>query len=450
MNSLRKSLYTASFLWTLAVSAFAAPADLAQARKLLDEGKPKEAYALLAPHEYEMAGNRDYDYLLGVSALDGGVPDKATLALERVLALDPNAAGARLDMARAYYALGSFERARQELVIVSGQNPPPAARLVIDRYMAAIEAQEKARQTQVTGYLEAAVGYDNNITSVVSDFTNAVLATYNLAGFRPTGSSIMRSSPVAAVGSGVDVQHQVDKQLGLYAGVDYRKRSVMRAHPYDSQQLDLRAGASHTRNKDFYRLGLTVQQFTQQTDLPSADRSAWGVSGEWRRTVSDRDQGSLFTSVSRQRYPDIPVNDVNSIIVGGGWLHLYSGPRKPLVYASLFGGYDRALNRLANGSDNTRRSIGMRVYAQMSVAESVDLFANTGLLRREDLSANARSTLVNHGRDAIWDLSLGVNWRPAQNWIVRPQVTYSTNRSNVALSEFRRTEGSVTVRYEFR
>ncbi|MBI5436409.1 MAG: hypothetical protein HY937_04805 [Nitrosomonadales bacterium] len=58
---------------------------LAQADKLLKGGKAKEAYVLLEPHQSELAGDQNYDYLLGIAALDSGKPNEAIFALERVL-----------------------------------------------------------------------------------------------------------------------------------------------------------------------------------------------------------------------------------------------------------------------------------------------------------------------------------------------------------------------------
>jgi hypothetical protein len=45
-----------------------------------------------------------FDYLLGIAALDSGKPDRATIAFERVLAVNPNFAGARLDLAIYVFA----------------------------------------------------------------------------------------------------------------------------------------------------------------------------------------------------------------------------------------------------------------------------------------------------------------------------------------------------------
>ena len=75
--------------------------EVEHAQALMSQGKPAEAYGYLLPFEDKFAGNVEFDYALGVAALDSGKSDKATLAFERVLAVNPNFAGARLDMARA-------------------------------------------------------------------------------------------------------------------------------------------------------------------------------------------------------------------------------------------------------------------------------------------------------------------------------------------------------------
>lgn len=147
--------------------ASASEPDLANAGAMLKAGKAKESYSLLAPHEYEMAGNVEYDYLLGIAALDSGNPAMATLALERVLSVSPDHAGARLDLARAYFALGDIERAKTEFVAAQSQNPPPAAKKVIEQYLAAIDKTQNP-DISVTGYLEGTMGHDTNVNTATS------------------------------------------------------------------------------------------------------------------------------------------------------------------------------------------------------------------------------------------------------------------------------------------
>ena len=75
-----------------------------RAKAALAAGDAKQAYADLAPLGNQLSGQPEYDYLLGVAALDSGRIDEAIIAFERVLALIPNHAGAQMDIARAYYA----------------------------------------------------------------------------------------------------------------------------------------------------------------------------------------------------------------------------------------------------------------------------------------------------------------------------------------------------------
>src|SRR3982751_3268712 len=91
------------------------------ARKLLAAGNPKQAYAEL------------------VAALDSGKLEDAIIAFERVLAVLPNHAGAQMELARAYYAAGSFDLAEAAFVKLRSRNPPPAAQEAINRYLDAIQ-----------------------------------------------------------------------------------------------------------------------------------------------------------------------------------------------------------------------------------------------------------------------------------------------------------------------
>lgn len=444
-----RTLMMSALLATSCAGAAAADADTARAQTLIREGKAAQAYRLLEPQEFERAGDIEFDTTLGVAALDGGLPDKATLAFERVLAVNPNAAGVRLDMARAYFALGDYPRARQELTLAAAQNPPAAARTVIDNYLNAIAEREQKKRTSITGYAESWLGFDDNITSVVGDFTNAVLATYNLAGFQPTGNAVKRESAIAGLGGGIDVAHRASEALTLFASADLRHREVLDANHYDSDQADLRAGASYAVGQDAWRGGVTLQDYHQRTDVPTADRRSVGLNGEWRRTLGAGDQVSVLAAVTRQRFPDIAVNDVNTIAGGFGWLHLFDHVRKPVLYASLLGGRDNARHALANGSDNSKRFVSARLFGQLSAGPDMDVYASIGLMHREDSSAFARSTMVRYGDDRIVDVALGWSWRPAAHWTVRPQITHTQNRSNVALSEYQRTEATMSVRYDW-
>ena len=127
--------------------------NLAQAERLVRSGQFKQAYALLQPEQFVQSGNPDFDYIFGLAALESSESGVATLAFERVLALEPNHGAARLDMGRAYFALGDMARARREFDFALALNPPPAAVAMMERYRAEMGANQAPPTTRRSGYV---------------------------------------------------------------------------------------------------------------------------------------------------------------------------------------------------------------------------------------------------------------------------------------------------------
>ncbi|MCZ7561309.1 MAG: hypothetical protein M5U30_15685 [Burkholderiaceae bacterium] len=107
---------------------------LATARSLIDGGRADVAFRTLEARVADYAGDPDFDYLLGLAALDSGRPGQAVIALERVLMVRPGFLQARAEIARAYFALRERENARREFETVAAQRIPEDARRIIGRY----------------------------------------------------------------------------------------------------------------------------------------------------------------------------------------------------------------------------------------------------------------------------------------------------------------------------
>ena len=157
-------------------TANATAADLEQALSLLGAGDAEQAYLLLAPDEETEAGNPNFDYLLGLAALDSGRPGRAVFALERVLAADPTHARARAEIARAYFQLGELDTARGEFEAVKLQGVPPQVAEAMQRFLTAIDQRVDGNRRMLRGYIEAGLGYDSNINSATDQRNIAVPA----------------------------------------------------------------------------------------------------------------------------------------------------------------------------------------------------------------------------------------------------------------------------------
>ena len=82
------------------MSARAEDPAIENAKRLLAAGNARQAYTELSAVEDKLTGMPEFDYLLGVAALESGRVEAAIIAFERVLALIPNHAGAQMDLAQ--------------------------------------------------------------------------------------------------------------------------------------------------------------------------------------------------------------------------------------------------------------------------------------------------------------------------------------------------------------
>jgi tetratricopeptide (TPR) repeat protein len=444
--AIKRTLLALGFcLWVTGNSALAADPDLTKAEALMKEGKAAEAYSLLDPSEFEQSGNIKFDYLLGIAALDSGKPDKATIAFERVLAVDPNFAGARIDMGRAYFQLGDFTRAKTEFETVLTQNPPPAAKATIDNYLVAIEKQESAKKTKGTGYLEASVGRDTNVNFATSQSQIAVPALGNLVfTLNPTGVKAPDSYLGFALGG--EVNHQVNPTLGFYAGADVRNRSNNTQDRFDSTSFDVRAGVALGEGANVLRLSALAGKYELDG---KTNRDTSGVSAEWRHLINPANLLSAFGQYARYRFePTINVNNFDQSTYGANWLHVLNDG-KGLVTASLFAGDEHAPLR----ADGGKHFNGLRLGGQVQLGEKSELFAGLGAQFSKYELANAAFSSPTESLtrdDKQYDANLGINWHYDKLWTVRPQISHLRNNSNIEIYKFDRTDVSVTIRRDFK
>lgn len=428
---------------------------LSSAGALMKSGKVAEAYALLEPKEMDYSGDIAYDYLLGIAALDSGKPDRAVIAFERVLTVNPNFAGARLDLGRAYFAMGSDDLAEKEFRIVLSQSPPAQVRPVVEKFLETIAERRRNKLQRLSSYVELGVGRDSNVTSTTADFSKGVFNAFNYTGAQPTGSSVLRSASFSNLSAGVALNRMVDELSGVsvFAGIDLRKRWIKELAPLNNASFDLNGGVSIAKDANIYRVYFNFNKYFQEgmTSGVDGNRSTPAVGLEWKRNLGDRDQVSLTGQYSRPRYPTQETQDTNQTALGISLLHIFAGATSPLIFAGVNRSTDHALKPLASGSDLSRKTTGLRLHLQFTPIANTDVFLSGGVSRRNDSSPNARSARIPavYGRDVTQDRTLGTQWRFSPKWMVKAQVSQYNNLSNLSLYSYRRTESSLSIRRDF-
>lgn len=434
--------------------ALANPEALENARRLLNQGNPKQAYMELIGLESQLAGNIEYDYLLGVASLDSGKIDDAIVAFERVLALNPNHAGAQMDLARAYFAAGSLDLAEASFRQLADSNPPPAAQQTITRYLEAIHARKRQSVPGWSGHAELGVGYDDNITGVPTDFGAAAQQSFGIVGIEATGNSVKRKAAFATAAGAMEYSHPLSRGWGLFAGGEAKGRGYAGESDFNSLSGDVRAGAALNQGPTQWRLlgGYTAfnQDGAADTDprITNDRRSAY-AHGEWKHYLDPKRQVGLGLLFSQVRFPTNEVEDFDQILLNASYLQSFETKGVPVVYLSAFASDDRAENKLPGGeTDKSKNLLGVRGYFQYSLSPKLNAFTALGMLARRDKDSFARSTTVEKGKDRFAEFLLGLNWQFRKTCAVRAQWSYTRNASNIDLYDFNRSEVSSAVRCE--
>ncbi len=443
---LRRAARACSPLFLLFFLGFPAAAqqqpDLARAEALMKEGKPAEAYALLEPLEDKYAGDPQFDYLLGIAALDSGRSDKATLVFERVMAVNPDFAGARLDLARAYFQLGDLTRAKTEFETVLGQNPPPAARATISRYLELIAEQEKPKKTVVTAYVEATVGRDSNVNNSTSQSQITVPALGNLV-FTLDPTNVKRADSYGLLGVGGDIAHEIKPGFAVFAGASGRYRANSSEDRFDYKSADARAGVALSGEADVVRATVSGERYYLDQ---AANRNTLGLGMDWRHIFNPANHLIAFGQYGRYRFEQsaLTVNNFDQYLLGLGWLRLFQDGRSALSANVIFGKEDGVNDRADGGKD----TLGLRLGGQLNLRDNLNLFASVGAQKGSYDKQNVafQATREDEQLDAV----LGLTWRIGNLWSLRPQVLYVRNNSNIPINAYKRHDISVTLRRDFK
>lgn len=421
-----------------AASGVRADAVTDEALALLDKGDAKAAYALLEPLEPQRAGDPHYDFLLGLAALESGRNTNAVFALERVLAVNPNHARARAEIARAYAALGETKAAKQEFANVKQMGVPTEVAVMIDRLLAAIERAEDEGRTTLRGYIEGTIGHDTNVNSATAgrDVTVPGIGTFLLD---PRG--VKRSDSFTSIGMGANLRKPLDKEWALIAGLSGNKRVNEDADIFDTGGADAHIGVMRTYGKDVFTAAAQYNQFWVDNDRY---REALGFTAQWQHNYDARNQASLFLQYADLHYPSQDLRDADRFVIGTNFAHALAG-FKTVFYGSIYvgeevaerGGFQRFGHKLW----------GARAGAQHEFHRDARLFANLGYESRH--YSGSDPFFLKTRDDDQWNLGVGVAWTPAKNWRVTPQFQYTHNKSNIGLNAFRREVVSITVRRDF-
>lgn len=412
-------------------------------KSIIESGKYAEAYELLSVQEETFSGNLDVDYLFALSALESGHVEQSIAVFDRILSINPKFAGARLDLARAYFAVGSYDLARQEMMVVSEENPPPLVLAVVKRYLAAIEEKTKPKVNTVTAYAEMTFGHDSNVNAATSKSSISIPALNNLT-VNLASSNLEKSSNYLAMSTGAELTHLVAPNFYVFGGLDLKKKNGFDAPNFNSGSVDGHLGVRAGDEKNAYSLSAQQGRF-YLGGIPSRDTT--GLTAQWMHAFNAQNQMVLFGAHNWIRFDQqsSKVENMNMAILGGGWIHAFDPEAKFVISPTLMLGKEFEMESRANGD---KEFMGARLAVQYRIKNNVSLFGSVG--EQVGFHQTENAAFLTKRLDHQYDGNFGAQWQLNNSWSIRPQITYSKNDTNIDIYKYERVDFSLTARWDFK
>jgi tetratricopeptide (TPR) repeat protein len=416
---------------------------LARAKSLSSSGKFLDAYELLAQAEDAYIGIIEFDYALGRAALDAGRPDKATLALSRVLALDPGHAGALIDIGRAYLALGNYDQARVTFETLLGLAPPPAVRAQLQAYLEQARAAGQERSPRPGrsqhGYLAAEYGRSSNVNQSPGQsqvFIPAFGAAYELSN-----QNLRKADRFAGVMGGVDASLPLNGVYSLIVGGDFVERHNDHESAFDLGGVGARVGIAATTQAQLLRLQL-FQGRDYLGGSPSRDMHALGL--DYFRDLGADTQLLVLAQAGRLRYlpEELKIFDADFGTLGIGASRKIAGDSTAFVTIST-----GRMSDVGGNPSGDRRQLGLRAGVDAAILPRLRLIGNAAWERgRYD---RFDPSFLTERLDFATNFELALQYALARRVSLRCGVAQTDQRSNISIYEYDRTELALSLRYDF-
>lgn len=322
------------------------------ATRLLSEGQPDAAYEALLTLEQQHASDPEYNYLLGVASLQSGHFSQARNAFERTLLLEPDNAGAYLDLAITNIELKNYDEALRLLTTVEERfQPTRSISRLIAMYRKRVANENKARSV-VAGNLFAGAGHSSN----VNNGTDKTLIDLDLGDgpvSLPVGDS-SKSSPDSFYETGASLNYSLTRgkwRTQLLSSVQRRDYEALTE--FDTVNVFTGITSQYSYGRNQYEGGL----FYSMVWLDSEDyQSATSASLTWSHRRPSGLHLSSQLRLNQARYLQTPANNLDHtevILSASQPLSLLGN--SSLFHVSLRAGLGDATNNRAGGDQHRWR-----------------------------------------------------------------------------------------------
>lgn len=420
-------------------AAAAAGDPLPELRRLVEASQFEAAYTLARAHPRRQ-GDPHFDFLFGIAAVSTGRVPEGLLALERHLAVVPANDRARLELARGYFLLGEYARARAEFEFVLRFNPPPAVRANIRGFLDAMQLRDSAEgRASSRFYVEAGAGHDSNVNGGTfrDRLDQAFGGSIDLRGTDAQG----RGDAFGQVAAGVQQQWSVTPRFSVFASVDADLKANQDERAFDLGSAAVQAGFTQLREGGLWRLTLGWNTLWVGGN---PNRSTFALGNEWQWALEGGWQLALLGQYNELRHSATDeVRDSRTTTLGVGANRNLGGRLGLSVGGRLSWSQEDNL-RLRRDLDRT--SPQLRLSLGLSPAPAWRLNAGFGAARSRygDIDLGFQTLRV----DTTLAADLVLSWAVTPQWTLRAEWIASRTDSNQTLYDSKRQSFALKARWQ--
>ena len=341
----------------------------------------------------------------------------AATALRQLLAEQPNANRARLELARILARMGKSGPAKSELAKAEKIGLPPEVEQNVRHFAASLLATKRRGLT-----LELTAGPDTNINrSTSSLFVDTIIAPFQL-------DPDARQQP----GEGFSASARA-YSLDALGGLQILSNAALRADLYDKGRFnDVQLGLDSGPEVKLGELTVRPAAVFERRWFGNRPYSR-GIGGQLDVTVQVRSDAQLSLSASSVSQAIVPNRDQD------GWRTSAGADLVKSLSANLLARFSLRYGRLdARAQPESLRQLGGGILLARE-AEAVTVFGEIDYMRTHGIEP--QFLFGKTRRDHRWDSIFGIilNQAKIKGFAPLMRITHSSSSANISLFEFRRT-----------
>jgi len=416
--------------------------DLDQLKKLFNSGDSQAAYEYAHSEVLTHEGEPVFDYYYGASAIDVGQSSEGVFALERVLDSQPNNHAARLELARGYFILQEYARARAEFNTVLKYNPPDDVSERIYNYLDSIRLQEDRYKTTSTVYAEFGYGSDSNINSGPSNPTITFLGQTG----QLNASALEQKDNVTKIKVNYGFSTPLTAKSSFNASINASLNNNSDHSELNSATYTESAGFRYLHAQDTYLIDLIAQQFS----IDNKDyRQLTGINSNWKRNLSQLSTLQTYLQLSKQDFDGQETRNVDTILLGVGLTKRFNAALSPVIFSSLY---------IAQDNPERNSDIAKQIAERDYYGARIGAILSTSAKTSSQLSINYQSSQYGLKDDTNGILreddhssaEYNFTWLVSRNWSLLADASYIQNESSNTINAYDRKQFSVSLHYEMK